>query len=122
MMSKKIKIAWRSKPVRHDYAAAETYLSLIFAPKITSDLVGRLRKAPIVRYMARDILRATSPSILGIKNSDEERKDILGGAPISPVLLIRYGQIGTLIIADGYHRTCTIYSIDEDAIVHCKIA
>jgi len=27
-----------------------------------------------------------------------------------------------VIIADGYHRLCAIYSYDEDAVIPCKIA
>jgi hypothetical protein len=26
-----------------------------------------------------------------------------------------------VIIADGYHRLCAVYSIDEDAVIPCKI-
>ena len=36
--------------------------------------------------------------------------------------LVRDAAHGKLIIADGYHRLCAIYSFDEDAVVPCKIA
>jgi hypothetical protein len=26
-----------------------------------------------------------------------------------------------VIIADGYHRLCAVYSVDEDALIPCKI-
>jgi hypothetical protein len=26
-----------------------------------------------------------------------------------------------VIIADGYHRLCAVYSVDEDAMIPCKI-
>jgi hypothetical protein len=26
------------------------------------------------------------------------------------------------IIADGYHRLCAVYSLDENAVIPCKIA
>jgi hypothetical protein len=29
---------------------------------------------------------------------------------------------GKVIIADGYHRLCAVYSYDEDAVIPCKIA
>jgi hypothetical protein len=28
---------------------------------------------------------------------------------------------GKVIIADGYHRVCAVYRLDEDAIIPCKI-
>jgi hypothetical protein len=28
---------------------------------------------------------------------------------------------GKLVIADGYHRLCAVYTFDEDAIIPCKI-
>jgi hypothetical protein len=43
---------------------------------------------------------------------------------LSPVLLVR----GTLrpevplIVADGYHRICASYHLDEDADIPCRIA
>ena len=41
---------------------------------------------------------------------------------ISPLLLIRDTLHGRVIIADGYHRLCAVYSFDEDAVIPCKIA
>ena len=28
---------------------------------------------------------------------------------------------GKVVIADGYHRLCAVYSYDEDAVIPCKI-
>jgi len=28
---------------------------------------------------------------------------------------------GRVIVADGYHRLCAVYSYDEDAVIPCKI-
>jgi len=36
-------------------------------------------------------------------------------------LLVRDSNLGKVVIADGYHRMCAVYSIDEDAWIHCKI-
>ena len=42
------------------------------------------------------------------------------GKKLSPILLVRAGE--KLLIADGYHRVCTIYGLDEDAEIPAKIA
>jgi len=31
------------------------------------------------------------------------------------------GASEEVIIADGYHRMCAVYSFDEDALIPCKI-
>ena len=40
---------------------------------------------------------------------------------ISPLLLVRDKTGGRVIIADGYHRLCAVYTFDEDAMIPCKI-
>jgi hypothetical protein len=62
-------------------------------------------------------------SLLGISNShvEKDRKKILAGHEISPLLLVRDANNGKVIIADGYHRMCSVYSFDEDAVISCKI-
>ena len=45
----------------------------------------------------------------------------MSGGGMSPLLLVRDSANGRLIIADGYHRMCAVYSFDEDAVVPCKI-
>jgi hypothetical protein len=37
------------------------------------------------------------------------------------LLLVRDNANGKVIIADGYHRLCAVYSLDEDAVIPCKI-
>jgi hypothetical protein len=41
---------------------------------------------------------------------------------VSPLLLIRDPANGKVVIADGYHRMCAVYSFAEDAVIPCKIA
>lgn len=41
--------------------------------------------------------------------------------PLSPLLLLRDQQNGKVVIADGYHRLCAIYALNEDALIPCKI-
>ena len=45
--------------------------------------------------------------------------EILNGVALSPLLLVRDGT--NVVIADGYHRLCAVYTFDEDASVPCKI-
>jgi hypothetical protein len=52
---------------------------------------------------------------------DRERKRILKGEDPSPLLLVRDEPHGKVVIAEGYHRLCAVYSIDEDAWIPCKI-
>jgi len=54
---------WKDQPDEHDYPAAETYLSLLMPQATARKIVARLRKAPVVNWKAKDILRAAgSPS------------------------------------------------------------
>ena len=45
------------------------------------------------------------------------------GEPLSPVLLVRgRAAAGTpLVVADGYHRICASYHLDEDADIPCRL-
>jgi hypothetical protein len=43
------------------------------------------------------------------------------GIALSPILLVRDTVSGKIIIADGYHRMCGVYTFNEDAIIPCKI-
>jgi len=125
-MSKKSKptdIQWLKAVEEHDYPAAESYLLLLFEPKQVKTLVTRLRAAPITQFKAKDIFRASGLSLLGVSNShvEKDRKKITKGKELSPLLLVRDPDNGKIVIADGYHRLCAIYSFDEDALIHCKI-
>ena len=120
-MTKPIDLAWREDPSKHDYAAAATYLTLLFSEKEATALMRRLQKAPLTHYVARDIVRAAGVSPLGIADSDEERQKILAGAKISPLLLVRAPAGDRVIVADGFHRLCTVCRLDDRAVVPCKI-
>jgi len=122
-MPKTHKIIWAKEPEDHDYPAAASYLSLIYSPKDTKKLVKKLRHTPMVSYHAKDIFRATRLPLLGAANYHVKkvRAKILHGSEISPILLVRDEANGNVIIADGYHRMCAVYTFDEDAILPCKI-
>jgi len=115
---------WLDLPEDHDYPAAASYLSLTLVEKKTKKLVTALRKAEITHFKAKDIFRASGLSLLGVSNShvEKDRKKIIKGMRLSPLLLIRDSEKGRVIVADGYHRLCAVYDMDEDALIPCKIA
>lgn len=107
----------------HDYPAAASYLELIYPEGQAADLVARLRTAPLVRFKAKDIFRASGLSSLGVSNArvEKDRKKIEKGTPLSPLLLVRDAANGKVVVADGYHRLCAVYGFDEGAWIPCKI-
>jgi hypothetical protein len=114
-------IKWLDEPEEHNYPAALSYLELLFPGQEAQKLVVGLRGAAVLQFKAKDIFRASGLSLLGVSNShvDKDRKKIALGKALSPILLVRGS--GRLIIADGYHRMCAVYSVDEDAQIPCKI-
>jgi hypothetical protein len=123
-MTVRNKIRWLKKPEEHDYPAALSYLRLLFDGKTARGHVANLRKAKVTEFKAKDIFRASGLSLLGVSNShvEKDRQKIAHGRNLSPLLLLRDSRNGRVIIADGYHRLCAVYSIDEDASIPCKIA
>lgn len=123
MSKAKTQIAWLSEPEPHSYPAAESYLSLVYPAPTSRRLVRKLRSAEVSEFKAKDIFRASGLSLLGISNShvEKDREKIRTGRALSPLLLVRDEAHGKVVIADGYHRLCALYSFDEDAQVRCKI-
>ncbi len=122
-MAKKPKIEWLPRPEDHDYPAAESYLKLIFPDATAKSYVRALKRAPISEFKAKDIFRASGLSLLGLSNShvEKDRDKILDHKSLSPLLLVRQPGLGKVIVADGYHRLCSVYSFDEDAVIPCQI-
>jgi hypothetical protein len=122
-MSKNTKIIWLTKPGDNDYQASLSYLSLIFDIKSAKKLVKSLKKASMTSFKAKDIFRSSGLSLLGISNGHVEKstKKIQTGIRLPPLLLVRDDRQRRLIIAEGYHRLCSVYLIDEDANIPCKI-
>src|SRR5258706_9475304 len=110
-----------SRPKGATYPAALSSLTHIFPPKTAAAYVRRLRRAPVTTFKSKDIFRASGLSLLGISNYfvEKDRKKILEGQKLSPLLLVR--DNGRVIVADGYHRLCSVYSFDEEAPIPCKI-
>ena len=118
-----ISILWLTDIEEHDYPAADSYLGLIYNTDRVAEMIGRLKNSPIVKYKAKDILRASQLSLLGISNSHVEKDigKIKEGKMLSPIMLVRDENIAKVLIADGYHRLCAVYGLDEDAWIPCKI-
>jgi hypothetical protein len=117
------KIAWLSDVEVHDYPAAESYLGLLYNEEQVAKMISQLKRAPMVHFKAKDIFRASRLSLLGVSNShvDKDWEKIRKGQSLSPLLLVRNEVNGKVVIADGYHRLCAVYGIDEDALIPCKI-
>jgi len=119
-----MKIKWLDQPEKHDYHAAESYLSLSMTHKAAKQAADALREADMTEFAAKDIFRASGLSLLGISDShvESDRVKIIRGEKLSPLLLYRDQVNARLVIADGYHRVCAVYKFDEDAMIPCKIA
>jgi hypothetical protein len=122
-MSRQTQIKWLDQPADHDYPAAISYLSLLLPLGMAQKIGQTLKKAPITNFKAKDVIRASALPLLDASNFHvkKDRKIIKAGGGLSPVLLVRDPAHGKLLVADGYHRVCAVYSLDEDAVIPCKI-
>jgi hypothetical protein len=116
---------WQEEPDEHDYPAAADYLSLLMREKGANELAGHLRTAPLVHRKAKDLLRASQLPELGPDNVHvaKDLEKVRKGRPLSPVLLVQ-GRLEAgipLTVADGYHRICASYHLNEDADIPCRI-
>ncbi len=112
---------WKDEPEEQDYPAARSYLSLLVDPGEAKKTAKALGDEPdAARYKAKDILRAAGLPLLPL-DDPEVAKDLAkvkAGTKLSPVLLVRGDP---LWVADGYHRICASYHLDEDAEIPCRI-
>ncbi len=112
---------WKDKPEKQDYPAARSYLSLLVDPSAAKKTAKALADEPdATRYKAKDILRAARLPLLAL-DDPEVAKDLAkvrAATKLSPVLLVRGDP---LWVADGYHRICASYHLDEDAEIPCRI-
>jgi hypothetical protein len=116
---------WGGQPAAHDYPAAAAYLSLVCPPADVKLLAVALREAPIERRKAKDLLRASRLDLLPPDNAHvaADLAKVKQGIALSPVLLVRGDVQGDvpLTIADGYHRICASYHLDENADIPCHL-
>ena len=116
---------WKTEPDDHDYPAASSYLSLVAPAADVAGVVDALRVAPMAHFKAKDLLRASELALLPADNAHVARDldKVKAGNMLSPVLLVR-GDASKgipLVIADGYHRICASYHLDENADIPCHI-
>jgi hypothetical protein len=116
------KIKWRDDVAPHDYDAAEAYLSLKLDSDALSKAIKRLRKAPITRRRANDILRAAGLTAAPLDDPGvmKDLIKVMQGTRLSPVLVISDGTSAD--IADGYHRVSLVYRIDPYDEIPMKLA
>jgi hypothetical protein len=117
---------WKREPEDHDFPAAADYLSLLLPTAAVTGVVARLRSLPVTVHKAKDLLRASGLAALPADNVHvaEDLHKVQRGERLSPVLLVRGRLAGAtpLTVADGYHRICASYHLDEDADIPCRIA
>jgi hypothetical protein len=123
--SKPSSVTWTSAPAEHDYPAAESFLRLIANPGQIAACIRLLSDAPTVQQHAKDVLRAAGLPLLPDDDPEVARdlKNVAKGVALSPVLLVA-GDMGTgraLQIADGYHRVCASYHVNEDTDIPCRL-
>ncbi|HVA70615.1 MAG TPA: hypothetical protein VNF08_04745 [Acidimicrobiales bacterium] len=116
---------WKLDPDDHDFPAGATYLSLICEPTLADRLMKLLMSAPSAIYQAKDLLRASNLQLLQRDNAHvaKDLAQVKAGHKLSPVLLVR-GRLTkgrSLVIADGYHRICASYWINENSQIPCRI-
>lgn len=111
---------WKHEPEKQDFPAAESYLSLLVGKQAAAMLAKALRRQDrLVLFAAKDLLRASHLPLLGTDDSEvgADLKKVKAGSKLSPVLLV---QGDPLWVADGYHRICASYHIDEKSEVPCR--
>ena len=116
---------WKVEPDEHDYPAASSYLGMLMPADSADRLVGELRSAGLIHQKAKDILRASRLDLLPVDNVHvaKDLARVRAGQKLSPVLLVRGNLTAdvALTVADGYHRVCASYHLDEDADIPCRL-
>ena len=112
---------WKEEPEKKDYPAAFNYLSLLIDPGEAKKIVRAMKRSSrIDHFMAKDLLRASGLPQLEADDHEvaKDLNKVKSGEMLSPVLLVR-GE--PLWVADGYHRICASYHLDEDEVIPCRI-
>lgn len=116
---------WKPEPDEHDYPAAHDYLTLVMTGAAAAGLVEALKNAPLMHRAAKDLLRASGLALLPETNFHvaKDLAKVKKGELLSPVLLVAgdASRGAHLSIADGYHRICASYYLDEDASIPCRL-
>jgi hypothetical protein len=116
-------LVWMEAPEEHDFPAALDYLTLIMSDKQAAAAVEALRRAPLIHRKAKDLLRASRLPLLPKDNAHvaADLKKVASGKRLSPVLLLRGRDAIPMNVADGYHRVCASYHLDENTDIPCRL-
>ena len=117
------KVRWLEEPEEKDYAAAQSYLSLL-VPGGARALIERLRVAPPAAGARRTSCARRGCRCSAPKQSEEVAEKLAkvrAKEPLSPILLVVLRPDVAAQIADGYHRTCAAYLTHEDTLVPGRI-
>jgi hypothetical protein len=112
---------WKDDPEAEDFPSAQSYLSLLVGLEGATKLAKALRKQKhLSEFAAKDILRASGLPLLASDDSEvsSDLEKIQRGEKLSPVLLV---EGDPLWVADGYHRVCASYHLNEKESVPCRI-
>jgi hypothetical protein len=123
-VAKALKVKWLDEPEEEDYAAAQSYLSLLVPPGNLESVIAQLKRAPSGKWRAKDILRAARLPLLSAAQSDEVAEKLAkvrGRERLSPILMIVLLPDVVAQIADGYHRSCAAHLVNEDTLVPGRI-
>jgi hypothetical protein len=118
-------VRWAEHPAEHDYPSAASFLRLIASSDQIEVLTALLSQAPTTQQHAKDVLRAARLPLLPADDPEVVRDlaKVAAGEALSPILLVR-GDVRTgrlLQIADGYHRVCASYHLNEDTDIPCRL-
>lgn len=117
-------VKWLKEVDKHDFAAGESYLRLVYPAKRAQSLVSALRRVELTTFAARDILRASELTVLPPKDAEvaKQLKKLAKGEKLSPLPLVREAGHARLVVADGFHRLCAVMHVNADERIPCKIA
>ena len=125
--NKKIKVKevkWMDAPESHDYDASLSYLMLAFDIETSKIIVKKLKdNKEIIWFKAKDLYRMSRLPMLPYNDFHVKAnlKKIKNGKKLSPLLLVRDPANSSVIIADGFHRLCSVYNKNYDISISCKI-
>src|SRR5262245_4834145 len=83
-------VHWLDDVAKHDYTAAENYLSIRYDPETVASVVKKLRAASLDTRRANDILRAAGLEAAPLDDPGVMRDliKVVDGEPLSPVLVV----------------------------------
>lgn len=122
---KGLTIRWKEAPEEHDYSAALLYLGLLMPVGQAKRVVVALRVEEPCAYKPPDLLRAAQLPLLPRDDAlvTHNIEKVREGESLAPILLVRGNLLehSPLVIADGHHRICTAYYLNEDFEIPCRL-